>query len=61
MKISLNWIQEYIDLSDKTFEEIVYQITKSGLEVENIEKKNNDTILDIEVTPNRPDWLSYWD
>jgi phenylalanyl-tRNA synthetase beta chain len=37
MKISLNWLKEYIQL-DQTPEEIAAMLTASGLEVENIEK-----------------------
>lgn len=38
MKISLEWINEFIDLADKTPEEVAHELTMSGLEVEEIEK-----------------------
>ncbi len=38
MKISLEWLNEYIDLSDVTPEQIAHELTMSGLEVEEIEK-----------------------
>ena len=38
MKISLEWLNEYVDISDLTVEEIVHELTMSGLEVEEIEK-----------------------
>lgn len=38
MKISLEWLNEYIDLSDVTPEQIAHELTMSGLEVEDIEK-----------------------
>ena len=37
MKISLEWLNEYIDLSDVTPEQIAHELTMSGLEVEEIE------------------------
>ena len=37
MKISLEWLNEYVDLSDTTPEEIAHELTMSGLEVEDIE------------------------
>ncbi len=37
MKISLNWLKDYIDLSGISVEEIVNKITVSGLEVEEVE------------------------
>ncbi len=38
MKISLEWLNEYVDLSDLTPEQIAHELTMSGLEVEEIEK-----------------------
>ncbi len=38
MKISLEWLNEFVDISDLTTEEIVHELTMSGLEVEEIEK-----------------------
>lgn len=38
MKISLEWLNEYVDLSDITPEQIAHELTMSGLEVEDIEK-----------------------
>lgn len=38
MKISLEWLNEYIDLKDITPEQIAHELTMSGLEVEEIEK-----------------------
>lgn len=37
MKISLNWLKDYIDLNGISVEEIVNKITISGLEVEDVE------------------------
>ncbi|MCK9209302.1 MAG: phenylalanine--tRNA ligase subunit beta [Ignavibacteriaceae bacterium] len=39
MKISLNWLKEYIDLTDIDVEEIVSKLTMSGLEVESVENQ----------------------
>ena len=38
MKISLEWLNEFVDISDLTVEQIVHELTMSGLEVEEIEK-----------------------
>ena len=38
MKISLEWLNEFVDLSDITPEQIAHELTMSGLEVEDIEK-----------------------
>lgn len=39
MKISLNWLKKYIDLSDISVDEIVSKLTMSGLEVEGVENQ----------------------
>jgi len=38
MKISLEWLNEFVDISDLDTEQIVHELTMSGLEVEDIEK-----------------------
>ena len=38
MKISLEWLNEYVDIADLTPEQIAHELTMSGLEVEEIEK-----------------------
>lgn len=40
MKISLNWLKNYIDLQDVTVEEIEKYLTTAGLEVEEIDDSN---------------------
>lgn len=40
MKISLNWLKEYIDLEGISSEEIVHKLTMSGLEVEEVIDQN---------------------
>lgn len=40
MKISLNWLKQYIDLNDLTTKDIVDKLTMSGLEVEDVVDEN---------------------
>lgn len=58
MKISLSWLKKYINVS-LTPQKLVEKLTSAGLEVGDIQKIGTDTILDIEITSNRPDWLSF--
>jgi phenylalanyl-tRNA synthetase beta chain len=53
MKVSIQWLKEYVDFSMSP-EELADVLTMAGQEVEGIEK----FILDISITPNRPDCLS---
>lgn len=57
MLAPLSLLKNYVKvtLSEK---ELAEKLTEAGLGVENVEKKDGETILDLEVTPNRPDWLS---
>jgi len=57
MKLSINWLKEYIDPKLST-EDLVERLTMAGLEVEAIEAGAKDTVLEIEITPNRPDCLN---
>ncbi|MFH0753496.1 MAG: phenylalanine--tRNA ligase subunit beta [Candidatus Omnitrophota bacterium] len=57
MKLSLNWLKQYVD-HGLTAEELSYRMTMAGLEVEGVQSFGNDTVFEIEVTPNRPDCLS---
>ncbi|UCF86530.1 MAG: phenylalanine--tRNA ligase subunit beta [Nitrospiraceae bacterium] len=57
MKVSIQWLKEYVDFSMSP-EELADVLTMAGQEVEGIESYEDDSILDISITPNRPDCLS---
>ena len=57
MKLSINWLKDYIDPKLST-EELIERLTMAGLEVEGVETVGKDTVLEIEITPNRPDCLN---
>ncbi len=57
MKTSYNWLKEFVDFKENP-KELGHILTMAGLEEEYAEKVGDDTIFDIGVTPNRPDWLS---
>ncbi len=58
MQVSLNWLNEFVDLSDKEPEEIAHELTMSGLEVEAVEevkpKFTNIKTVKIEKIDNHP-------
>ncbi len=45
MKLSLNWLNDFIDLSDLSVDQIVDQMVKCGFEVESVEKMSSGTNL----------------
>jgi len=60
MIVSYKWLQTYFDKELPKPEELEEVLTLGAFEVENIEKVNDDYILDIDVLPNRAhDCLSH--
>ena len=57
MLIPLSWLKEYVDVTLEP-KELGDRLTEIGLGCEKIVKTANDTILELEITPNRPDLLS---
>ena len=59
MKISYNWLKEFIDFN-WSVKELAGKLTFAGIEIEGIEElPGGDFQLDLEITPNRPDCLSF--
>lgn len=60
MKISHNWLQTYFKKELPNPKDLADLLNLRALEVEEIEEKDGDSILEIKVTPNRaPDCLSH--
>jgi len=57
MKISLNWLKDYID-TELAVEQIAQVLSDLGLDCEGIEYPGGDTVIDVEITSNRGDCLS---
>lgn len=58
VKLSYNWLKDYVQIGMPP-EILAGTLTMAGMSVDAIEKKDGDVILEIEITSNRPDWLSY--
>ena len=56
MKISLNWLKEYLDIKDAN--QLLSRLTSMGLEVDTVTKLKRDIVINIDMTPNRADCLS---
>jgi phenylalanyl-tRNA synthetase beta chain len=54
MKLPLSWLKEYVELTLPA-KELAQRLTMAGLESALVE---GGSVLEVEVTPNRPDWLS---
>ncbi|MGC8891430.1 MAG: phenylalanine--tRNA ligase subunit beta [Candidatus Saccharicenans sp.] len=58
MKISYDWLKEFIDLTI-TPRQLAEYLNQIGLMVESVEEIEGDTIYDIETYANRPDTLGH--
>lgn len=58
MKISYDWLKEFIDLTISP-EELAHCFNQIGLMVESVEKIDGDTVYEIETYANRPDTLGH--
>lgn len=60
MKVSYNWLQTYFDTQLPLSEEVAQKLTFHAFEIEGIEKVGEDSVIDIDVLPNRAhDCLSH--
>lgn len=57
MKVSYDWLKDFVDLKISP-KELADKLTMAGLEVVSLEERSGDSVLEIEITSNRPDWLS---
>ena len=57
MRVSLDWIKEFVDVTASP-EDIAHRLTMAGLEIEGMDKIGDDVVMEINVTPNRPDCLN---
>ncbi|MCX6704072.1 MAG: phenylalanine--tRNA ligase beta subunit-related protein, partial [Candidatus Woesebacteria bacterium] len=57
MLIPISWLKEYVEIS-LPLKELMWKMTEAGLTCESIQKEGSEVVLDVEVTANRPDWMS---
>ena len=58
MKISLDWLRDYVK-ADLPTPELLERLTMIGLVAENAEEKGGDTVFEVETYANRPDTLGH--
>lgn len=57
MKVPISWIKDYTKMHLK-LSNLMWRMTEVGMTCESYEKIGNETVFEVEVTPNRPDWMS---
>jgi phenylalanyl-tRNA synthetase beta chain len=58
MKVLVSWLKDYVEMG-LSAEEIAEVLSDLGLPNESIEYKDNDAVIDLEITSNRGDCLGY--
>lgn len=56
MRVPIKWLKEYVSFSVSAAE-LAEKLTMTGTAVEAVEPVKDDTVLELEITPNRPDCL----
>jgi phenylalanyl-tRNA synthetase beta chain len=59
MKISLNWLKEFVAVTADP-KRLLRDLKALGLGAETVSAFNDDWVLDLEITTNRPDLLSHY-
>ena len=57
MKVTYNWLKDFVDIKIPP-QALADKLTMAGPEVTSIDEREGDSVFEIEVTSNRPDWLS---
>jgi phenylalanyl-tRNA synthetase beta chain len=57
VEISRDWLSDYVDLP--ATDELAERLTAIGLAVEGVTERHGDTLLDVDVTTNRPDCMCH--
>ncbi len=56
MAVSINWLKEYVEIP-WTPQELAHRLTMAGIAIEGVEEVNGDSVMDLDLTPNRGDCL----
>ncbi|MCK9571838.1 MAG: phenylalanine--tRNA ligase subunit beta [Candidatus Omnitrophica bacterium] len=59
MIVTYNWLQDFVDIRLSP-EQLADKLTLAGLEVVSCKHIGGDVVFEIEITSNRPDWLSVY-
>jgi len=57
VKLTYNWLKDFVNIKIPP-KALADKLTMAGLEVVSLEEKDGDWVFEIEITSNRPDWLS---
>lgn len=56
MAVSINWLKKYTDIPWEPVE-LAHRLTMAGIAIEGVEDQDGDSIMELDLTPNRGDCL----
>ncbi|HRW12002.1 MAG TPA: phenylalanine--tRNA ligase subunit beta [Syntrophomonas sp.] len=56
MAVSINWLKQYVDIPWSP-QELAHRLTMAGIAIEGVDEINGDSVLELDLTPNRGDCL----
>jgi len=59
VKVTYRWLKDFVEIKISP-QALAEKLTMAGLEVVALEKSGDDFVFEIEITSNRPDWLSVY-
>ncbi|MEN8154518.1 MAG: phenylalanine--tRNA ligase subunit beta, partial [Acidobacteriota bacterium] len=59
MKVNLNYLKQFVNFN-KNNDEMKELLASIGIEVDEILDIEGEPVFEVEITPNRPDWLSHY-
>jgi len=60
MKISPQWLREFVDLKKVDLRTLATDLTMAGTSVESVSGEGDTTIFEMEITTNRPDCMNHY-
>jgi len=57
VRVTYNWLKDFVEIKIPA-QALADKLTMAGLEVTSLEARDGDFVFEIEITSNRPDWLS---
>lgn len=59
MRILLSWLRDFVDIAEAPAD-LARALTMAGMAVDAVEEQDGETILEVDVTSNRPDALNHF-
>ena len=59
MLLPVGWLKEFVR-TDLPVDDICRELTMAGLEIEGLDGEGDSAVMEVNVTPNRPDCLSIY-